>query len=218
LARLCIWLVLRGLTAFAVSKLCRFVSNLGDDHWHAIESVMHYLKGIASYVIHYTRYPSVLEGYSDLNWISDANEIKSTNGHIFTLCGGVVSWKSFKQTILTKSTMEAELTTLDTATIEAEWFRELLMNLHVVEKPIPVILMNCDNQIMIIKVNISKDNMNSSIHVKRMLKSITKMRNFGIIVLDYIHTPRNLSDPFKNGLSRNVIDNAPKEMGMRPTI
>jgi hypothetical protein len=92
------------------------------------------------------------------------------------------------------------------------------MNLHVVEKPIPVILMNCDNQIVIIKVNISKDNMNSSRHVKRMLKSIRKMRNSRIIVLDYIHTPRNLADPFTNGLSRNVIDNAPKEMGMRPTI
>ena len=33
--------------------------------------------------------------------------------------------------------MEAELRTLDTATFEAEWLRELLMDLHVVEKPIP---------------------------------------------------------------------------------
>jgi hypothetical protein len=35
--------------------------------------------------------------------------------------------------------MEAELTALDTATIEAEWLRELLMDLLVVEKPIPAI-------------------------------------------------------------------------------
>ena len=33
--------------------------------------------------------------------------------------------------------MEAELTALDTATVEAEWLRELLMDLPVVEKPIP---------------------------------------------------------------------------------
>jgi hypothetical protein len=30
--------------------------------------------------------------------------------------------------------------------IQAEWLRELLMNLLVVEKQIPAILLNCDNQ------------------------------------------------------------------------
>jgi hypothetical protein len=44
----------------------------------------------------------------------------ATSGYVFTLGGGVVSWRSSKQTILTKSTMEAELTALDTASAEAE--------------------------------------------------------------------------------------------------
>jgi hypothetical protein len=93
---------------------------------------MRYFKGIASYGIHYTGYARVLEGYSDSNWISDADEIKATSGYVFTLGGGAVSWKSCKQTILTRSTMEAELTALDTATVEAEWLRELLMDLPMV--------------------------------------------------------------------------------------
>jgi hypothetical protein len=41
--------------------------------------------------------------------------------------------------------MEAELTALDTAGAEAEWLRELLMDLPVVEKSISAISMNCDN-------------------------------------------------------------------------
>ena len=41
--------------------------------------------------------------------------------------------------------MEAELTALDTTGVEAEWLRELLMDLPVVEKSIPAISMNCDN-------------------------------------------------------------------------
>ena len=48
--------------------------------------------------------------------------------------------------------MEAELTALDTASSEAEWLRELLMDLPMVEKPIPAILINCDNQTVITKV------------------------------------------------------------------
>ena len=51
--------------------------------------------------------------------------------------------------------MLAELTALDTAGSEAEWLHDLLMDLLVVEKPIPVISMNCDNQTVIMKVNSS---------------------------------------------------------------
>ena len=79
-----------------------------------------------------------------------------------SLEGGAVSWKSCKQTILTKSTMEVELTALGTARSEAEWLCDLLMDLPVVEKPIPTISMNCDNQTVITKVNNSKDNMKST--------------------------------------------------------
>ena len=82
--------------------------------------------------------------------------------------------------------MEAELTALDIATVEAEWLRELLINLPMVEKPVPAILMNCDNQTVIVKVNSAKDNAKSSRHIKRRLKSVRKMRNSGVISVTYI--------------------------------
>ena len=77
--------------------------------------------------------------------------------------------------------------------------------------------MNCDNQIVIIKVNSSKDNMKSTRHVKRWLKSVRKLRNSRVIALDYVHTSKNLADQFTKGLSCNVIDSASSEMGLRPT-
>ncbi|WVZ98076.1 hypothetical protein U9M48_043557 [Paspalum notatum var. saurae] len=131
--------------SFAVSKLSRFMSNPGTDHWHALERVMCYLKGTMSYGIHYSGHLLVLEGYGDANRISD-DELYATSGYVFMLGGGAVSWRSCKQTILTRSTMEAELAALDTAYVEADWLRELLMDLPVVEKPIPAILMNYDNR------------------------------------------------------------------------
>jgi hypothetical protein len=77
--------------------------------------------------------------------------------------------------------------------------------------------MNCDNEIVIVKVDSSKDNMKSSRHIKRRLKSIRKIRNSGVIRLDYIHTEKNLVDAFTKGLSRNVIVTGSKEMGLKPT-
>ena len=203
--------------SFAVSKLSRFVSNPGDTHWSALERVLRYLKGTMTYGIHFTGYPRVLEGYCDANWIFVDDELYAMSGYAFLLGGGAVSWKSCKQTILMKSTMEAELTALDTASAEAEWLRELLMDLPVVEKPIPAISMNCDNQTMITKVNSSKDNMKSTRHVKRRLKSIRKLRNSRVIALDYVHMSKNLVDQFAKGLSCNVIDSESSEMGLRPT-
>ena len=92
--------------SFALSKLSRFILNLGDEHWHALERVLRYLKWTMSYGIHYTGYPRVLEGYCDANWISDADEIYATSGYVFSLRGGAVSWKYCKQTVLTRLTME----------------------------------------------------------------------------------------------------------------
>jgi hypothetical protein len=79
--------------------------------------------------------------------------------------------------------MEAELAALDTATVEADWLRELLMDLSIVEKQLPAIMINCDNQTVIAKVDSSKDNMNSSRHIKRRLKLVKKMRNSGVITV-----------------------------------
>jgi hypothetical protein len=61
-----------------------------------LKRVMCYLSGTMSYGLHYL---NVLEGYSDSNWIFDADEIKATSGYAFTLGGAAVSWRSCKQTI-----------------------------------------------------------------------------------------------------------------------
>jgi hypothetical protein len=175
---------------------------------------MQYLAGTMDCGIYYSGYPTVLEGYSDAKWISDVDELYAMSGYVFTLGGTAVSWRSCKQTILTRSTIEVELTALDTAAVEADWLRELLMDMPIGEKPLPAILMNCDNQTMIVKVDSSNDNIMSSRHIKKWLKTVRKIRNFGVITL--VHTEKNLVDPFTKGLSRNVIDAASKEMDFRP--
>jgi hypothetical protein len=53
--------------SFIMCKLSRYMSNPGNDHWHALETVLRYLKGTMSFEIHYSGHPAVLEGYSDAN-------------------------------------------------------------------------------------------------------------------------------------------------------
>jgi hypothetical protein len=76
--------------------------------------------------------------------------------------------------------------------------------------------MNCDNQIVITKVNSAKDNAKSTKYVKRCLKFVRKLRNSGVIVVAYVQIDKNLADPFTIGLSQNVTEIASREMGIRP--
>ena len=66
--------------------------------------VLKYLRFTRDYGLHYTRYPVVLEGYSDANWISNVKDTKSHSDYVFTLGGGAVSWKSSKQMVIARST------------------------------------------------------------------------------------------------------------------
>jgi hypothetical protein len=52
--------------------------------------------------------------------------------------------------------MEAKLVALESATTEAEWLKEPLMDLPMVAKPVQTILLHCDNQSMITIVGNAK--------------------------------------------------------------
>ena len=55
--------------AYSISRLSRYTKNLDRDHWEALIRVLRYLKYTLNYGLYYTKYPQVLEGYRDANWI-----------------------------------------------------------------------------------------------------------------------------------------------------
>jgi hypothetical protein len=77
--------------AFTVGVLSRFTSNPGLEHWKGITRLLRYLRYTRNYGLHYTRFPSVIEGYSDANWITDSGDSKSTSGFVFTLGSAAIS-------------------------------------------------------------------------------------------------------------------------------
>nr|GEU36511.1 zinc finger, CCHC-type [Tanacetum cinerariifolium] len=83
----------------------------------------------------YTSNP-VLEGYTDASWISNTKDNSSTSGCVFLLGSGLISWASKKQTCITGSTMEYEFVALADAGKEAEWLKNLLLEIPLWVKPI----------------------------------------------------------------------------------
>ncbi|GKA23987.1 hypothetical protein Tco_0710020 [Tanacetum coccineum] len=78
-----------------------------------------YLKKTMDYSLSYTRYPSVLEGYTNASWISNTKDNSSTSGYVFLLGGGAISWASKKKNCITSSTIESEFVALVTTSKEA---------------------------------------------------------------------------------------------------
>ncbi|KAB2635571.1 hypothetical protein D8674_026105 [Pyrus ussuriensis x Pyrus communis] len=123
--------LLRPDLAYAVSWLSRYTSNQAQKHWDALVRVLRYLKNTLDYGLHYTKYPPVVEGFSDANWISSIIESKSTSGYVYTLGGAAISWKSSKQKCIARSTMESKFIVLDLAGEEVEWLKHFLEDIPV---------------------------------------------------------------------------------------
>ena len=75
----------------------RYQSNPGLELWTTIKHILKYLRRTKDYMLMYGGDELIPIGYTDSDFMSDKDLRKSTSGHIFTLGGGVVSWRSIKQ-------------------------------------------------------------------------------------------------------------------------
>ena len=97
----------------------------------AVKRILRYLKGTLDLALHYEATGKQLLGYSDADWANDLDNQHSTTGNVFIMSGGAVSWLSQKQSTVALSTAESEYIALGSATQEAIWLRQLLVDMKV---------------------------------------------------------------------------------------
>ncbi|GJZ55719.1 retrovirus-related pol polyprotein from transposon TNT 1-94 [Tanacetum coccineum] len=201
--------------AYVVFNLSRYTSNPSQNHWKAIGRVFGYLKRTRQLALYYDRFPTVLEGYSDASWITGSSDSKSITGWIFTLGGGAVCWGSKKQTCITHSTMEAEILALAPASKEAEWLRNMLLDIELWPQPMPAISLHCDSQSTLSRAY-NKVYNGKSRHISLRHAYIKELISNGIITIEYIRSCKNLADPFTKGISKDMVFGTTREMGLKP--
>ncbi|KAK1422305.1 hypothetical protein QVD17_25324 [Tagetes erecta] len=201
--------------AYAVSKLSRYTSNPSVEHWKSITRLLRYLRYTRNYGLHYNRNPAVIEGYTDANWISDMKDSKSTSGYVFTLGGAAISWKSCKQTVIAKSTMESEFIALEKCGEEAEWLRQFVEDIPRWPKPLTAICIHCDSQSAIGRAKSSMYN-GKSRHIRRRYNTVRQLLSTGVITIDYVKSKENIADPLTKGLSKELVHKSSRGMGLKP--
>ncbi|XP_071905928.1 uncharacterized protein [Coffea arabica] len=203
--------------AYAVCRLSRYTHNPNREHWFALVRLMKYLRGTMNFGILYSGFPTVLEGYSDANWISDSNDTKSTSGYVFTLGGGSIAWKSARQTIIARSTMESEFVALELTGTEAEWLRNFLANIPSTKDLLPPMSIHCDCQAAIAIAKNKSYNCKSR-HMKLRHDVVKQLLRDEIISIDFVKSELNLADPLTKPVGRKLILQTTREMGLRPTV
>jgi len=83
-------------------------------------------------------------GYRDVDWVGSAYDKRSTNGYVFSLGSGGVSWSSKKQPIVALSTTEAEYRGAAIAVCEVMWLKKLLDDVRLLHSDMRVVIL-CDN-------------------------------------------------------------------------
>ena len=135
--------------SYAVGVLSRFISDPQPHHWEAAKRVLRYLKGTASLGLCY-RAAAVIRNigesdrsiyhkcdsgitvgpiFTDASWGGDLDDRKSTGGMVAKVNGCAISWKSKKQSVVAKSSTEAEYIATGEAVKEALWLRQLASEL-----------------------------------------------------------------------------------------
>ena len=121
------------------------MANPTQAHFRAATRVLRYLKGCPGKGLLFRRDSNIqLLAFSDADWATCLDSRKSVTGYCFFLGSSLVSWKTKKQSTVSRSSSEAEYRALASTTCELQWLTYLLNDLRVsCSKPA---VLCCDNQ------------------------------------------------------------------------
>jgi len=187
--------------AYAVSIVSRYMHDPRSSHLDAVHRILRYLKSCPGKGILFSNHGHMkVEGYTDADWAGCLDDRKSTSGFCVLVGGNLVGWRSKKQSVVARSTAEAEFRAMASGICELMWLRILLSELHLYcGSPLQLY---CDNQAAINMVN-NPVHHDRTKHVEIDRHFIKEKLDEGILQISFVKSGDQLADVLTKGV--NVV-------------
>ncbi|CAA7397818.1 unnamed protein product [Spirodela intermedia] len=131
--------------AYAVSSLSQFMNDPREIHLQVAYCFLAYLKNTVGQGLLFSRgSDSTVEIYTDVDYAGSVSDKTSTSRYCSFIDGNLVSLRSKKQKVVSRSSAEAEFRAMAQVICEAIWIKILLEDLHLYSQG--CIKLYCDDQ------------------------------------------------------------------------
>lgn len=116
-----------------------------EKHMQGIFRILRYLNSSPGRGLFFGKHQDHnVSGFTDADWAGDRSDGKSTSGYFTFVGGNLVTWRSKKQKVVSKSSAEAEFRGMVHGTCELLWIKRILRDLGVsLRAPMKLY---CDNE------------------------------------------------------------------------
>uniref|UniRef100_A0A2N9HL42 Integrase catalytic domain-containing protein n=1 Tax=Fagus sylvatica TaxID=28930 RepID=A0A2N9HL42_FAGSY len=198
--------------SYAVSIVSQFMTNPRVPHMNAVIRILKYLKNAPGRGLFYRSSGHLrIEGYTDADWAGSPSDRKSTTGYCTFIGGNLVTWRSKKQSVVARSSAEAEYRAMAHTTCELTWLRTVLQEFGLlIQGPTPLY---CDNQAAIhIASNPVFHERTKHIEVDcHFVRSKVESKD---IITPFVPSGSQLADIFTKALPKNAIDSICSKLGV----
>ena len=197
---------------FTVNVLSQFMHSPRNSHFQAANRVLRYLKGTTGLGLTYRKVGRIdLTLYTDSDFAGSRMDYRSTTGYCTFLGGNLVTWRSKKQNLISKSTTEAEFCAMSKGIDEVMWIRNLLEELQI--PYIMPVAIRCDNKsaISIAHDPVYHDRMK---HVNIDRFYIQDHLEQGILKIEHVPSEEQCADIFTKGLSTKAMTHLISKLGL----
>ena len=112
--------------AHSVSVVSQYMSSPTVDNWATVQHILCYLKGASGRGILYNNHGyNRVECFTDADWAGLKEDRRSTYGYYVFVGGNLVSWKSKKQGVVSRSSAESEYKAMSQSVCEIMWLHKL---------------------------------------------------------------------------------------------
>lgn len=178
--------------AYFVHCLSQFMHAPLQSHLNAALRVLRYLKGSPGNGIQINANGNLkLKAYADSDWARCPVTRKSVSGYCVFLGDSLVTWKSKKQSTLSRSSSEAEYRCMASATCEIIWLANVLGDMGV-KNLLPVVL-HCDNS-SALQIAGNPVFHEKTKHFEIDVHLVREKVSAGVIRTEKIHTSQQIAD------------------------